>query len=125
MKIVRTIGELRSELHGEVGLVPTMGALHAGHLSLFEAARAENEIVVASLFVNAAQFGEQADLASYPRDEAADARLAEEAGVDILFAPDRRRRSTRPASRRGSTSTTPARKGRPAAATSAALPPFA
>jgi pantoate--beta-alanine ligase len=87
MKIVRTIGELGSELHGEVGLVPTMGALHAGHLSLFAEARAENEIVVASLFVNAAQFGEQVDLASYPRDEAADATLAEEAGVDILFVP--------------------------------------
>jgi len=87
MKIVRTIRELRSELHGEVGLVPTMGALHAGHLSLFDAARAENEIVVASLFVNAAQFGQPVDLASYPRDEAADAKLAEGAGVDILFAP--------------------------------------
>ena len=87
MRIVRTIGELRSELHGDVGLVPTMGALHAGHLSLFDAARSENEIVVASLFVNAAQFGEQVDLASYPRDEAADGTLAEEAGVDILFVP--------------------------------------
>ena len=87
MKTVRTIVELRSELHGEVGLVPTMGALHAGHVSLFGAARAENELVVASLFVNAAQFGEQADLAAYPRDEAGDAVLAEEAGVDILFAP--------------------------------------
>jgi pantoate--beta-alanine ligase len=87
MKIVRTIEEVRAELHGEVGLVPTMGALHAGHRSLFGAARAENDLVVASLFVNAAQFGEQADLAAYPRDEAGDARLAEEAGVDVLFAP--------------------------------------
>jgi pantoate--beta-alanine ligase len=87
MKTVRTIEELRAELRGEVGLVPTMGALHDGHLSLFHAAWAENDLVVASLFVNAAQFGEQADLAAYPRDEAGDARLAEAAGVDILFAP--------------------------------------
>jgi pantoate--beta-alanine ligase len=88
MKIVRTIPELHDELRGEVGLVPTMGALHGGHRSLFAAARAENELVVASLFVNAAQFGEQADLAAYPRDEAADAELAEAAGVDVLFAPN-------------------------------------
>ena len=87
MKIVRTIGEVRALLRGEVGLVPTMGALHEGHLSLFRAARAENELLVASLFVNAAQFGEQSDLDAYPRDEAADARLAEAAGVDVLFAP--------------------------------------
>ncbi|MGZ8715751.1 MAG: pantoate--beta-alanine ligase [Gaiellaceae bacterium] len=87
MKTVRTIDELRAQLRGEVGLVPTMGALHAGHLSLFQAARAENELVVASLFVNASQFGEQADLAAYPRDEAGDASFAEQAGVDILFAP--------------------------------------
>jgi pantoate--beta-alanine ligase len=87
MKTVRTIEELRAELRGVVGLVPTMGALHAGHLSLIRAARAENELVVASLFVNAAQFGEPSDLAEYPRDEAGDAKLAEEAGVDLLFAP--------------------------------------
>jgi len=87
VKTVRTIEELRAELRGEVGLVPTMGALHGGHVSLFHAARAENELVVASVFVNAAQFGEQADLAAYPRDEAGDARLAEQAGVDVLFAP--------------------------------------
>jgi pantoate--beta-alanine ligase len=87
VKIVRTIAALRAELSGAVGLVPTMGALHGGHLSLFEAAREENDLVVASLFVNAAQFGDAADLAAYPRDEEADATRAEAAGVDILFAP--------------------------------------
>jgi pantoate--beta-alanine ligase len=64
-----------------------MGAFHAGHLALFEAARAENDIVVASLFVNPAQFGEGEDLDRYPRDEERDAKLAEEAGVDVLFTP--------------------------------------
>jgi pantoate--beta-alanine ligase len=87
VKTIRTIAGLRACLAGEVGLVPTMGALHDGHRSLFDAARAENDLVVASLFVNAAQFGEAADLAAYPRDEAADARIAADAGVDILFAP--------------------------------------
>ena len=87
MKIVRTVDEVRPLLHGVVGLVPTMGALHDGHRSLLRAARAENELVVASLFVNAAQFGEQADLDAYPRDEAGDARVAAESGVDVLFAP--------------------------------------
>jgi len=87
VKTIRTIEGLRAELAGEVGLVPTMGALHDGHRSLFAAARAETELVVASLFVNAAQFGEAADLAAYPRDEEADARVAAESGVDILFAP--------------------------------------
>jgi len=67
--------------------VPTLGGLHAGHVALFEAARAECDTVVASVFLNPAQFGEAADLASYPHDEAADARIAEEAGVDLLFAP--------------------------------------
>jgi len=85
--ITRTIAETRAALAGEVGLVPTMGAYHAGHLSLLAAARAENELVVASLFVNPAQFADPADLARYPRDEAADAEIAEEAGVDVLFAP--------------------------------------
>ncbi len=89
MKTLRTVEEVRAAAHGagDVGLVPTMGAFHEGHLSLFRAARAENELVVVSLFVNPAQFDEQADLAAYPRDEARDARLAEEAGVDLLFVP--------------------------------------
>ena len=86
MRIVRTIAELPVN-EGSVGLVPTMGAFHAGHLSLFKAARAENHVVVASLFVNPAQFAAGEDLNRYPRDEARDAKLAEEAGVDVLFAP--------------------------------------
>jgi pantoate--beta-alanine ligase len=85
MRIVRTIAEL--ELDGAVGLVPTMGALHDGHRSLFRAARAENDLVVASLFVNAAQFGDAADLAAYPRDEGHDVEIARKEGVDVLFAP--------------------------------------
>jgi pantoate--beta-alanine ligase len=67
--------------------VPTMGALHDGHLSLIRAARARADEVVVSLFVNPAQFNDADDLAAYPRDEESDARLAEEAGADILFAP--------------------------------------
>jgi len=88
MKTIRSIAELQRELSGDsVGLVPTMGALHAGHRSLFETARAENDFVVASLFVNAAQFGELSDLDAYPSDEQSDSRLAEETGIDVLFAP--------------------------------------
>ena len=89
MKVARTIAEARATLRGagDIGLVPTMGAYHEGHLSLFRAARDENETVVASLFVNPTQFGDAADLGRYPRDEARDAALAEEAGVDVLFAP--------------------------------------
>jgi len=85
MKIARSIAEL--ELTGVVGLVPTMGALHDGHRSLFKAARAENDVLVASLFVNPAQFDQPADLAGYPRDEQRDLEIAEESGVDVLFAP--------------------------------------
>jgi pantoate--beta-alanine ligase len=85
MKIVRTIGEL--EFSGVVGLVPTMGALHDGHRSLFRAARAENEVVVASLFVNPAQFDVAGDLSAYPRDEERDVEIATEEAVDVLFAP--------------------------------------
>ena len=90
MKVVRTIAELRAAreaLAGRVGLVPTMGALHAGHLALLEAARRENEAVVMSLFVNPAQFDDPVDLAAYPRDERRDLALAEGAGVDLVFAP--------------------------------------
>jgi pantoate--beta-alanine ligase len=86
MRIARSAAELG--LEGEVGLVPTMGAFHDGHLALFEAARRENETVVASLFVNPAQFGEGEDLERYPSDEARDAELAEQAGVDLLFVPE-------------------------------------
>ena len=88
MKTVRTIQELRLALPaGRVGLVPTMGAFHDGHLALMRAARAECDVVVVSLFVNPAQFGAHEDLAAYPRDEERDARVAAEAGVDILFVP--------------------------------------
>jgi pantoate--beta-alanine ligase len=86
MKVVRGIGDLRLGA-ADVGLVPTMGALHDGHRALFRAARAENDVVVASLFVNAAQFEETADLAAYPRDEERDAAIAEAEGVDVLFVP--------------------------------------
>jgi pantoate--beta-alanine ligase len=91
MRTIRTIAELRHALTplraGSIGLVPTMGALHAGHLALFEAARAENDTLVASVFVNPAQFAEQSDLDAYPSDLVADERRAAGAGVDVLFAP--------------------------------------
>jgi pantoate--beta-alanine ligase len=86
MKIARSSAELPR--NGEIGFVPTMGAFHEGHLALFRAAREENQLVVASLFVNPAQFAEGEDLARYPRDEARDAGLAEQAGVDVLFVPE-------------------------------------
>jgi pantoate--beta-alanine ligase len=88
VRIVRTVSELRAAPKpGTIGLVPTMGAFHAGHLALFRAARAECETVVVSLFVNPAQFDSATDLEDYPRDEGRDLQLAEEAGVGILFAP--------------------------------------
>jgi pantoate--beta-alanine ligase len=86
MRVAQTAAELPRE--GEIGFVPTMGAFHEGHLSLFRAARAENELVVASLFVNPAQFGDDEDFARYPRDATRDFELADAAGVDVLFAPD-------------------------------------
>lgn len=116
MKIVRTVAELRATIrelrdacrpqpgapgapaehgaHGapagdlpQVGLVPTMGALHEGHLTLIRAAHAENDVVVVSIFVNPKQFDEAADLDAYPRQEADDAALAAGAGADVVFAP--------------------------------------
>ena len=88
MRVVRTIAELQlARPDGTVGLVPTMGSFHEGHLALFRAAREENEVVVVSLFVNPAQFDQPSDLSRYPRDVPHDADLAERAGVDVLFAP--------------------------------------
>jgi pantoate--beta-alanine ligase len=89
--VARTVADVRAALEdrrrGTVGLVPTMGALHDGHLALLAAARARCDTVVMSLFVNPAQFGEPADLEGYPRDEARDLELARIAGVDAVFAP--------------------------------------
>jgi pantoate--beta-alanine ligase len=93
MKTLQTVGELRSALEPDrrpgrrVGLVPTMGALHEGHISLVRLAREQCDRVVVSLFINPAQFDERADLERYPRQRERDARLAADAGVDILFAP--------------------------------------
>ncbi len=93
MRILRSIAELRRVLaeprraERSIGLVPTMGAFHEGHLSLMRQARADCDVVVVSLFVNPTQFNEQTDLEHYPRDEARDAALAAELGVDYLFAP--------------------------------------
>jgi pantoate--beta-alanine ligase len=86
VRVVRRIAELGA-LDGVVGLVPTMGALHAGHEALIAAARKDCERVVVSVFVNPAQFGDPADLAAYPRDEERDLRVAEASGVDVVFAP--------------------------------------
>jgi pantoate--beta-alanine ligase len=93
VRIVRSVAEVRETL-GEprgraerIGLVPTMGAFHAGHVALMRAARETSDVVVVSLFVNPSQFNASDDLARYPRDEAADARVAESEGVDVLFAP--------------------------------------
>jgi pantoate--beta-alanine ligase len=90
---LQTTGSLSSALTearrrgGTHGLVPTMGALHAGHVALLRAARAENEVVVASIFVNPAQFADHDSAAAYPRDLAADERIAADEGVDFLFVP--------------------------------------
>ena len=94
MRTVRTVRELREALAPErragrsIGLVPTMGFFHDGHLSLIRRAREQCDVVVVSVFVNPAQFGAGEDLAAYPRDERHDSELAEAEGVDLLFAPD-------------------------------------
>jgi len=89
--VARTIRELEEALAplraGSIGLVPTMGAFHAGHLSLFRAARQESDGVVVSLFVNPTQFDRDDDLERYPRDEQRDLELANREGVDLVFAP--------------------------------------
>ena len=93
MRTIRTVAEMRAWLGNArasgrtVGLVPTMGAFHAGHHSLMRAAKDEMDEVVVSLFVNPAQFNDAKDLQSYPRSEANDAVEAGELGVDVLFAP--------------------------------------
>ncbi len=93
MRTIRTVAELRAALAGprraggKIGLVPTMGAFHEGHLSLMRRAREDCDVVVVSLFVNPAQFNDSGDLCSYPRDERRDAGMAAEVGVDYLFAP--------------------------------------
>ena len=91
MIVARTVAEVRASLAdrrgGAVGLVPTMGALHAGHFALLAAARERCDTVVLSLFVNPAQFREPSDLNGYPRDEGRDLELAREDGVDVVFAP--------------------------------------
>jgi pantoate--beta-alanine ligase len=93
MRTVRAVDELHSALAPArrtgrtIGLVPTMGALHEGHLSLIRRARADCDVVVVSLFINPSQFNERADLEHYPRREERDAELAAQAGADVLFAP--------------------------------------
>jgi pantoate--beta-alanine ligase len=89
VKTVRTGAALRAELNDRpgIGLVPTMGAFHEGHVALLRAAREECETVVVSIFVNPAQFATGEDFERYPRDETRDAQLAEEAGADLVFAP--------------------------------------
>lgn len=93
MEIIRTVSELRDKLsehrkqQKSIGFVPTMGALHQGHISLVDRARRENDIVVVSVFVNPTQFNNANDLATYPRTEQADCELLEKAGVDYAFIP--------------------------------------
>src|SRR5262249_39183831 len=92
MKTLRTVAEIRLALQplrrtSRIALVPTMGALHAGHVALFDTARRAADIVVASIFVNPSQFGDPRDLADYPRTEATDEHVAAEAHVDFVFAP--------------------------------------
>ncbi len=93
MEIITTVAQMKAQTKSwrqkgqSIGLVLTMGYLHAGHLSLIQAARANNDIVVVSIFVNPSQFGPNEDFERYPRDMAADRALCEQAGVDVIFAP--------------------------------------
>ncbi len=93
MQICRTIADIRTHVgqlrgKGSVGLVTTMGALHAGHMALIDAAKADHPSVVATIFVNPTQFGDPKDLENYPRDEEADLAMLRETGVDAVFIPD-------------------------------------
>jgi pantoate--beta-alanine ligase len=96
LKIVRSVAEMATLGGGDLGFVPTMGAFHKGHITLMEEARRHHATVCVSLFVNPLQFGPNEDLAKYPRDESRDFALAEEARVDIVFAPTQQEIYPRP-----------------------------